>query len=942
MIMTRTCPLWLLTLALVLIHVTHASAEPATSSAALATLQLTNGDCVAGQLGDCDKAGIVRWQGSAFVTPLDFAVSAVSAVRFPAPPERPRPSGEYRFELQGGDMLFGSLLGLSAQDCELEVARLGRLRVQRTAIRRVSRWREGDGLVYLGPNSLSEWTEASPDGAWRQDGGHLVTERKGACLARNFDLPAQVSIEVELSWTGQPEFVLVLGTGRETSEHAPRFEVWDRDLVFLCETEEGADLASVQAITAGEGRCHFLVCLDQQRNQATVFSADGRRLADVKTGFRRSPTRKTGGLLPVLQQALVAPTSTKAEPSAKPGIRLTNHRGSLRVEQLRIMRWDGQPPRDVPPDQSRLHRADGSSVSGAVQGFDARASEFLIAENDRVTRIRADDVGSIELSAPGKVPPRDIRAVLHDGTRLSGKLGKVAGGRLWLECSGVAEPVSVPVSELQTLVALESSQTPSSVQGRVGRLEMENLKLHGCLLDANNGPGANCLVWQPQGSTTASPLKRGIPGRIVYRDPPPPAPVPQATRTRVLQVQPAQGGGFLGQFVRVLVGNGPGTASPPQPPRPVPSLYLRTGDAIPCQVKQIDERGVTFQSSVFDATFVPHDKIRAVELENPSSDTKINKAKRDRLLTLPRMQKDDPPTHLIRSTKGDYLRARLIEMDDKTLAVEVRAETRRLPRESVTRIIWLHHEESGGDALKANGEDASTATRVQAVRDNGIRLTFLPEKLNSATLCGTSDVLGACRVALADIDQLILGSAIEQAATGLPYQRWKLQQAIEPKFAGGDGEQGGRPGEESALVGKPAPDFELATLDGQRFRLSGQRGKVVVLDFWATWCGPCIQTLPQIVRVAKECEDQNVLLVAVNLQETPEAITKALERLKLKMTVALDSDGVVAQQYAAVAIPQTVIIDSAGNVAGLFVGGGPQYGDQVRDALRSVLGPAKK
>jgi peroxiredoxin len=306
------------------------------------------------------------------------------------------------------------------------------------------------------------------------------------------------------------------------------------------------------------------------------------------------------------------------------------------------------------------------------------------------------------------------------------------------------------------------------------------------------------------------------------------------------------------------------------------------------------------------------------------------------------MQKDDPPTHLIRSTKGDYLRARLIEMDDKTLTVEVRAETRRLPRESVTRIIWLHHEESGRDALKANGEDASTAARVQAVRDSGIRLTFLPETLNSATLCGTSDVLGACRVALADIDQLILGSAIEQAATGLPYQRWKLQQAIEPKFAGGDGEQGGRPGEESALVGKPAPDFELATLDGQRFRLSGQRGKVVVLDFWATWCGPCIQTLPQIVRVAKECEDQNVLLVAVNLQETPEAITKALERLKLKMTVALDSDGVVAQQYAAVAIPQTVIIDSAGNVAGLFVGGGPQYGDQVRDTLRSVLGPAKK
>jgi len=382
----------------------------------------------------------------------------------------------------------------------------------------------------------------------------------------------------------------------------------------------------------------------------------------------------------------------------------------------------------------------------------------------------------------------------------------------------------------------------------------------------------------------------------------------------------------------------PSTASTRKPSRFGPSLFLRTGDTIPCKVEQIDERGVTFQSSVFDATFVTHDKIKAVELENRSRATKINNSKRDRLLTLPRMQRDNPPTHLIRSTSGDYLRARLIEMDNETLTVEVRLEARKLPRQHVTRIIWLHDDELDTPVEKAAPSQPPTATRVQALRDDGIRLTFIPEEMTDTILSGTSDVLGACRVELGEADQLLIGEAIERAAPELAYQRWRLQNAVEPIFATeGDGQTGRTPGIDSALVGKPAPDFELETIDGERFNLSDHRGKVIVLDFWATWCGPCIQVMPQIDRVVAEFQDQNVLLVAVNLQEAPDRITPTLERLGLETTVALDRDGVVAEKYAATAIPQTVIIDSNGEVARLFVGGGPQYADQLRDALESVL-----
>src|SRR5690606_22351742 len=97
-------------------------------------------------------------------------------------------------------------------------------------------------------------------------------------------------------------------------------------------------------------------------------------------------------------------------------------------------------------------------------------------------------------------------------------------------------------------------------------------------------------------------------------------------------------------------------------------------------------------------------------------------------------------------------------------------------------------------------------------------------------------------------------------------------------------------GTESALVGQQAPDFQLELLDGTPFRLSEHQGRVVVLDFWATWCGPCVQSMPEVERVAGEFADRGVELIAVNLEEPASQITSMLERHKLNVTVALDQD----------------------------------------------------
>ncbi len=202
-------------------------------------------------------------------------------------------------------------------------------------------------------------------------------------------------------------------------------------------------------------------------------------------------------------------------------------------------------------------------------------------------------------------------------------------------------------------------------------------------------------------------------------------------------------------------------------------LHLRSGDAVTCQVSGIDEQGVSIKSDTAEAGFVPHEQIKALELAPNVSPVKIDKTKKERLLTLPRMQRDNPPTQLIRSLEGDYLRGRLLSMDAKQLQVELRLENKTLPREHVARIIWLHADEIEGASRSDRSLEEPAGIRVQSVPRGGNRLTFFAKELAGDVLSGHSAVLGACRVNLAEIDQLLIGDAIEQAAATLAFHGWK-------------------------------------------------------------------------------------------------------------------------------------------------------------------------
>ncbi len=130
--------------------------------------------------------------------------------------------------------------------------------------------------------------------------------------------------------------------------------------------------------------------------------------------------------------------------------------------------------------------------------------------------------------------------------------------------------------------------------------------------------------------------------------------------------------------------------------------------------------------------------------------------------------------------------------------------------------------------------------------------------------------------------------------------------------AGGVGEQ--------VLLGKTSPSFTTQTIDGKDFDSKSLIGRVVVLDFWASWCAPCLAAMPVVQSVTDGFADQGVVFVAVNTGEDREKVKEFLDERKLKLNVLLDPEGKIADGFHIYAIPQTLVIGKTGIIESVHVG----------------------
>jgi thiol-disulfide isomerase/thioredoxin len=149
-----------------------------------------------------------------------------------------------------------------------------------------------------------------------------------------------------------------------------------------------------------------------------------------------------------------------------------------------------------------------------------------------------------------------------------------------------------------------------------------------------------------------------------------------------------------------------------------------------------------------------------------------------------------------------------------------------------------------------------------------------------------------------------------------------------------------------SLKGKPAPAIALKTLDGNDVLLAGMKGKVVLVDTWATWCPPCRASLPHIQKLAtdKTLAEKGLVVWAVNDKETKADVSKYMTDNKYTFTVPMDEKGEVLKAYFITGIPTTIVVGRDGTVKDAFVGyGGDASAKKIDDAVAKALAePAPK
>ncbi len=295
-----------------------------------------------------------------------------------------------------------------------------------------------------------------------------------------------------------------------------------------------------------------------------------------------------------------------------------------------------------------------------------------------------------------------------------------------------------------------------------------------------------------------------------------------------------------------------------------------------------------------------HDKLPIVSIQQENSysvrNAFVRSDSREVALTEPRFVTHQPARSLLVGRNGDLWRADIVSMNDDTVTVRSGGRHLVIERSLVSSLLWpdlpLVEEtptestsnESGeadqigeanpgdtdqtdkGEVVKVKAVQPEVAlvppkagklTVVQLVLSDGTKLTLKLESWGSQTVVGSSPHYGRMELSTAEVIELRSGSQVA-AAADYEGQQWRFKlgknlPAEQKAPGGGEGQGEGREGAEAALVGQEAPTFHVKNLDGSDIDLAAYRGKVVVLDFWATWCGYCVEELREWWPISASC-----------------------------------------------------------------------------------------
>ena len=305
-----------------------------------------------------------------------------------------------------------------------------------------------------------------------------------------------------------------------------------------------------------------------------------------------------------------------------------------------------------------------------------------------------------------------------------------------------------------------------------------------------------------------------------------------------------------------------------------------------------------------------------------------------RLLSLNRHSSADPPTHVLVGQNNDLLRGRLLGISTDCAHFRVRHRELTIPRKRVARVIWLDPVER--EPVKPQ---SLSDPKARIFLCDGMCVTLSLARIVAGNVLGEHHLLGQCRVPVGRAQQLQFGGWVEPRAS-FSYSECRLRPAQEPVYVAGgsaDPEDAKRKAERPPVLGSTVEDLELQLLDGRRLLCREQRGKVLVLVFWASWSGPCLKAMPQLLRVTKTFPRDKVRFLAVNQQEATKVIESCLAKHGWQFEVALDADGRLGQRFRVETLPTTVIIGKSGKIERLYTNARDGLERELRRALQQLL-----
>jgi thiol-disulfide isomerase/thioredoxin len=141
----------------------------------------------------------------------------------------------------------------------------------------------------------------------------------------------------------------------------------------------------------------------------------------------------------------------------------------------------------------------------------------------------------------------------------------------------------------------------------------------------------------------------------------------------------------------------------------------------------------------------------------------------------------------------------------------------------------------------------------------------------------------------------------------------------------------------AAAVKGPAPNFTLKSMDGKNLKLSEMTGNVVLINFWASWCGPCREEMPLLNALHKKYAPLGFTVLGVNVEEQLDGARGFLSNVPVDFPILLDNENKVSKQYKVVAMPTTVVVDRDGNMRYLHEGYKPGDEKKYRQMVKKLV-----